>query len=66
VATLDQLVAAHAGQCDARQQRMFRQSLHAALTPDELRLLADAAGMKGIDVVIDTDRHMSLQGRKPV
>lgn len=59
--TLDQLVQKHAGDCDAYQQKMFRDSLKAALTPDELRSLVADIGMTNIEVVIDTDRHMSLQ-----
>ncbi len=59
--TLDRLVATHAAGCDDHQRRMFRDSLCAALTPGELRDLAMAAGMTGVEVVVDTDRHMSLQ-----
>ena len=47
--------------CDAEQRRLFAESLHAALTPDELRELAKANGLGEAEVVIDTDRHMSLQ-----
>jgi ubiquinone/menaquinone biosynthesis C-methylase UbiE len=60
-ATLDGLVSLHAAGCDAAQRAMFRASLHAALTPDELRNLAREAGMTDVEVVVDTDRHMSLQ-----
>ena len=59
--TLDQLVATHAADCDQQQRRMFRDSLLAALTPEELRATARTVGMTGVEVVIDTDRHMSLQ-----
>lgn len=58
---LDRLVAEHAANDDATQRQLFRQSLHAALTPDELRALAAQAGLEGAEVVVDTDRHMSLQ-----
>ncbi len=61
VANLDALVALHTTGCDDHQRQMFRDSLCAALTPDELRELAKEAGMTGVNVVIDTDRHMSLQ-----
>jgi len=58
---LDALVNKHTqGDTDA-QRDMFRDSLHAALTPDELRQLASEIGMSGCEVVVDTDRHMSLQ-----
>jgi len=58
---LDALVAKHAADCDDAQRKLFADSLHAALTPDELRELADANGLPDAEVVIDTDRHMSLQ-----
>ena len=64
-ATLDRLVREHAGDCNPHQQKMFRDSLKAALTPHELRALVSEVGMEGAAVVIDTDRHMSLQrGRR--
>lgn len=58
---IDALVQMHACDCDAQQQRLFAESLHAALTPNELRDLARQYGLTNIEVVIDTDRHMSLQ-----
>lgn len=58
---LDQLVQIHAGKDTPYQQKLFGDSLHAALTPDELREMAEAAGMTDVEVVVDTDRHMSLQ-----
>lgn len=58
---VDELVALHAGDATPEQRALFRDSLHAAFTPDELRQLADAAGLRDADVVVDTDRHMSLQ-----
>ncbi|MEO0476913.1 MAG: class I SAM-dependent methyltransferase [Planctomycetota bacterium] len=58
---LNVLVDQHAGDCDAEQRRLFADSLHAALTPDELRVLADANGLSDCEIVIDTDRHLSLQ-----
>lgn len=61
VARLDELVGLHTVGCNAHQRQMFRDSLLAAVTPDELRHLAQVAGMSDVEVVIDTDRHMSLQ-----
>ncbi len=60
-AALEDLVAMHTIGCDDHQRAMFRDSLKAALTPDELRTLAREAGMTDVELVIDTDRHMSLQ-----
>lgn len=56
-----ELVALHTGGASAYQAELFRASLHASLTPDELRSLADAAGLHDAEVTIDSDRHMSLQ-----
>lgn len=58
---LNALVEQHAADCDAEQRKLFADSLHAALTPGELRELADANGLCDCEIVIDTDRHMSLQ-----
>lgn len=56
-----ELVALHAASADAYQKELFRASLHAALTPEEFADLAHRAGIHGHRIVIDTDRHMSLQ-----
>lgn len=58
-----ELVAQHAGDATPRQQELFRASLHAALEPGELRAMVAELGLSGAEVVIDTDRHMSLQLR---
>ncbi len=62
-AQLESLVRHHAAGADASQRGMFRDSLHAALRPDELERLAHEAGLRGAEVVIDSDRHLSLQCR---
>jgi len=61
VAEIDALVEKHAAHEATDARALFRASLCAALTPDELVEIARAAGMHGCDVVIDSDRHMSLQ-----
>lgn len=61
---LDALVATYAADCNAAQRKLFADSLHAALTPAELRALADECGLSDAELVIDTDRHMSLQLRR--
>jgi len=58
---LERLVALHAAEATPYQRRLFADSLHAALTPDELRELARAAGLASAEVTVDSDRHMSLQ-----
>lgn len=58
---LDELVQLHAADATPRQRQLFRDSLKAALTPDELRALVDGIPLPGAQVVIDTDRHISIQ-----
>lgn len=60
-AQLDALVAKHAVDCDPEQRQLFADSLRAALTPDELRNLANQQGLNAAHLTIDTDRHASLQ-----
>lgn len=61
VEALDVLVALHAGDATFTQQHLFRDSLHAALSIDELRDLAKRLGLHDLELVVDSDRHMSLQ-----
>ncbi len=58
-----ELVELHAGDATPQQKELFRASLHAALTPDELRAMADEAGLADAELTVDTDRHVSLQIR---
>jgi ubiquinone/menaquinone biosynthesis C-methylase UbiE len=62
-ADADQLVELHAAEADPTQRELFRASLHAALTPGELREAAEAAGIEGFEITRDSDRHMTLQRR---
>ena len=60
--TLERLVQTYAGNENAHQQQMFRDSLHAALTLDELRAL-----LAGFDVPASwasqtSDRHWTVAG----
>ncbi|MGB0766441.1 MAG: class I SAM-dependent methyltransferase [Phycisphaeraceae bacterium] len=59
----DALVTLHTKDCDDAQRRLFADSLQAALTPVELRSLAASVGLTTAEVVIDSDRHVSLQRR---
>lgn len=56
-----ELVRLHAADASPYQQELFHASLKAALTQDELRAVARAAGLADAEIVIDTDRHMSIQ-----
>lgn len=60
-ATVAQLVREHAADAAPEQRELFRASLCAAFTPDELRDLAASAGLEGVTVTVDSDRHVSLQ-----
>ena len=61
--TLEALVEQHASGEDEYQRGLFGASLNAAFTPDELRAIADECGLQHAEIVVDTDRHMSLQVR---
>jgi ubiquinone/menaquinone biosynthesis C-methylase UbiE len=58
---LEELLSLHAEGTTPYQRRLFGDSLHAALTPDELRQTAEVAGWKDAEVTVDSDRHISLQ-----
>ncbi len=60
-ARVEALVAMYAGAASPSGREMFRASLCAALTPSELRAVADECGLDAARLVVDTDRHMSLQ-----
>lgn len=62
-AELERLVAEHAADDTPYNRELFRASLHAALTIDELADIAPDADLGEADLVVDTDRHMSLQMR---
>lgn len=48
-----------------RQVGLFRDSLRAALSVDELRSVAEQAGMFGASIEKTSDRHITLTWRKP-
>jgi ubiquinone/menaquinone biosynthesis C-methylase UbiE len=56
-ASLDHLVQTYAGAANAHQQKMFAESLHAALTVAEVRELVAAVGFDPVGVKQTTDRH---------
>jgi ubiquinone/menaquinone biosynthesis C-methylase UbiE len=62
-AEVERLVALHAAEGTPEHQQMLAQSLRAALTPAELRELAAELGLdqQGVQVVVDSDRHASIQ-----
>ena len=58
---VERLVKMHSGDEEPVSRQLFHDSLCAALTPDELEIAAKEAGCVDFQVVIDSDRHMSLQ-----
>ncbi len=63
-ARVEELVALHTPGADATQKQLFRQSLQAAFTPQELRVLVARLHLPGAEVMVDTDRHVSIQRRR--
>jgi hypothetical protein len=61
---LEHLVQTYAGDSDAHQQKMFAESLHAALTLEEIRGLAGKFGIAPICVQQTTDRHWTLAWKR--
>ncbi len=64
-ATLRHLVQVYAAGANEHQRQMFGDSLHAALTLEELRVLVARIGFDPIAVRQTTDRHWTWIGRKP-
>ncbi len=62
-AALRRLVEVHAAGANAHQQRMFADSLHAALTLAEVRDLAVTLGFDPFEVRQTTDRHWTWSTR---
>jgi ubiquinone/menaquinone biosynthesis C-methylase UbiE len=61
---VERIVAIYAGQDSPRQQQLFRQSLHAALTLDEVRELAGEYGIPAQCIRATSDRHWTLAWRR--
>ena len=62
--TLQHLVKTYAGDGNAHQRQMFDDSLHAALTLDEVTGLLGDLHLPGDWVTQTTDRHWTICGRK--
>ena len=60
LAEVDHLVATYAGRENAHSQQLFRDSLHAALSLQEVRELADSHGVPKTAVSQSSDRHWTL------
>ncbi len=63
-ATVRHLVEAYAGDANSHQQKMFDDSLRAALTLDEMRELVSRLGFEPSSVRQTSDRHWTWQSQK--
>ena len=57
---LNRLVETYAGNATPRQQQLFRDSLHAALTPEEVSRWGEQHTMRPNVVVMTSDRHWTF------
>lgn len=64
-AAVRRLVKTYAGDANAHQQKMFADSLGAALTVEEMRDLIKALGFDRSTVQQTSDRHWTWSARKP-
>lgn len=64
LAQLDHLVMTYAAGANSHQKKMFRDSLHAALTTDEVNELLIQAGISNSAVKATSDRHWTIVARK--
>ena len=62
---VERLVAMHAGTENERSQQLFRQSLEAALTIQELAELLSRFGIESSCIRQSSDRHWTVAYRKP-
>jgi ubiquinone/menaquinone biosynthesis C-methylase UbiE len=62
-ATLDRLVTTYAGDANDHQKKMFAESLHAALTLEEIRALVARCGSDPTTVRATTDRHWTWSAK---
>jgi len=59
--TLEDLTQKYAGDATEYQKKLYRDSLHASFTLDEVRELIEKAGLEGVVVVQSSDRHWSAE-----
>ncbi|MBS0202451.1 MAG: class I SAM-dependent methyltransferase [Planctomycetes bacterium] len=62
--TVERFVRTYAGDANTHQQQMFRDSLHAALTIDEVRAMLCQVGIPADGVSPTSDRHWTISVRK--
>lgn len=64
-ATLQDIVERYAGDATPYQKKMFADSLHSALTVEEVRAIVSAFGLDKECVRASSDRHWTWVARKP-
>ena len=64
-ATVEQLVQTYTGQENAAQQKLFDDSLRAALSLDEIREMVTTLGFPAESVQATSDRHWTWSAVKP-
>lgn len=58
--TINQLVNSIGQEYDPHQAKLFRDSLHAALTLNEVREIVESVGLTGVKIDQSSDRHWSI------
>lgn len=58
---LDSIVESVGGDYNAHQKRLFRDSLHAAFTLDEVNELVQQAGLEGVKIYQSSERHWTVE-----
>ena len=65
VEEIETLVQTYSGNESENGQQLFRQSLHAALTLNEIRSIARGLGISEDHVQMSSDRHWTIDWRRP-
>jgi hypothetical protein len=60
---MNNLVESIGAEYDTHQKQLFRDSLHAALTLDEVKQLISQADLQGVIVYQSSDRHWTAERR---
>ncbi len=57
----DKLVTEYAGECNDHQQQLFRDSLNAAFTLEEVENMIKTVGLEGVKIHQSSDRHWTAE-----
>ncbi|KKD39542.1 class I SAM-dependent methyltransferase [Limnoraphis robusta] len=60
-ATRDELVEQYAGDCNAHQKQLFRDSLQAAFTLEEVNQMIAEVGLENVKIYQSSDRHWTVE-----